>query len=68
MAEDLSLDFFSTAFDASAVDFLEELGVPVHKGLHRGETCGVSTPMTWIYCPLNRDSRRHVTSLNDQTD
>ncbi len=25
------LDFFSTAFDATAVDFLESLGVPVHK-------------------------------------
>ncbi|MCS6927682.1 MAG: pseudaminic acid synthase [Candidatus Binatia bacterium] len=31
IAEDLGLDFFSTAFDPSAVDFLEELGVPVHK-------------------------------------
>ncbi len=27
----LGLDFFSTAFDAQAVDFLEELRVPVHK-------------------------------------
>lgn len=25
------LDFFSTAFDPTAVDFLEDLGVPVHK-------------------------------------
>ena len=31
VARDLGLDFFSTAFDASAVDFLEEMGVPVHK-------------------------------------
>jgi pseudaminic acid synthase len=31
IAEDLSLDLFSTAFDPSAVDFLEEMGVPVHK-------------------------------------
>ncbi len=31
VAEDLGLDFFSTAFDPAAVDFLEELGVPVHK-------------------------------------
>jgi pseudaminic acid synthase len=31
VADDLGLDFFSTAFDASAVDFLEEMGVPVHK-------------------------------------
>lgn len=31
IAEDLGLDFFSTAFDPSAVDFLEEMGVPVHK-------------------------------------
>jgi pseudaminic acid synthase len=31
LADDLGLGFFSTAFDATAVDFLEELGVPVHK-------------------------------------
>jgi N-acetylneuraminate synthase len=31
IAEGLGLDFFSTAFDASSVDFLEEMGVPVHK-------------------------------------
>jgi pseudaminic acid synthase len=31
VAQDLGLDFFSTAFDISAVDFLEEMGVPVHK-------------------------------------
>ena len=31
VADDLGLDFFSTAFDASAVDFLEDMGVPVHK-------------------------------------
>lgn len=30
-AEELGLDFFSTAFDPSAVDFLEEMQVPVHK-------------------------------------
>ncbi len=30
-AQDLGLDFFSTAFDATAVDFLEEMGVPAHK-------------------------------------
>lgn len=30
-ADDLGVDLFSTAFDASAVDFLEEMGVPVHK-------------------------------------
>jgi N-acetylneuraminate synthase len=30
-AHALGLDFFSTAFDASAADFLDELGVPVHK-------------------------------------
>jgi N-acetylneuraminate synthase len=30
-AGDLGLDFFSTAFDPSAVDYLEQLGVPVHK-------------------------------------
>jgi N-acetylneuraminate synthase len=27
----LGMDFFSTAFDSTAVDFLESLGVPVHK-------------------------------------
>ena len=31
IANDLGLDLFSTAFDPSAVDFLEEMGVPVHK-------------------------------------
>lgn len=31
LAHELGLDFFSTAFDATAVDFLEELNVPVHK-------------------------------------
>jgi len=31
VAEELGLDFFSTAFDPTAVDFLEEMGVPVHK-------------------------------------
>lgn len=31
VADDLGLDLFSTAFDASAVDFLEDMGVPVHK-------------------------------------
>jgi pseudaminic acid synthase len=31
IANDLGLDFFSTAFDSSAVDFLEEIDVPVHK-------------------------------------
>ncbi len=30
-AENLGLDFFSTAFDSSSVEFLESLGVPVHK-------------------------------------
>jgi pseudaminic acid synthase len=30
-AEDIGLDFFSTPFDETAVDFLEELGTPVHK-------------------------------------
>lgn len=31
IANDLGLDLFSTAFDPSAVDFLEEMGVPLHK-------------------------------------
>lgn len=31
IAEGLGLDFFSTAFDPSAVDFLEQLNVPIHK-------------------------------------
>jgi pseudaminic acid synthase len=31
IANDLGLDFFSTAYDATAVDFLEELDVPVYK-------------------------------------
>jgi pseudaminic acid synthase len=31
LAEDLAMDFFSSPFDASAVDFLEQLSVPVHK-------------------------------------
>jgi N-acetylneuraminate synthase len=31
IANELELDFFSTAFDPSAVEFLEEMGVPVHK-------------------------------------
>ena len=31
IADGLGLDLFSTAFDPSAVDFLERLGVPVHK-------------------------------------
>jgi N-acetylneuraminate synthase len=30
-ANDLGLDLFSSAFDPSAVDFLEEMNVPVHK-------------------------------------
>lgn len=30
-ADDLGITFFSTAFDKTAVDFLEELGVPMHK-------------------------------------
>jgi pseudaminic acid synthase len=30
-ANQLGLDFFSTAFDPSAVDFLEEMNVPAHK-------------------------------------
>lgn len=31
IATELGLDFFSTPFDASAVDFLEAMNVPVHK-------------------------------------
>ena len=31
VANDLGLDLFSSAFDDTAVDFLEEMGVPVHK-------------------------------------
>ncbi|MCL5670663.1 MAG: pseudaminic acid synthase, partial [Acidobacteria bacterium] len=31
IADDLGIDLFSTAFDPTAVDFLEEVGVPVHK-------------------------------------
>jgi N-acetylneuraminate synthase len=31
IADDIGIDLFSTAFDATAVDFLEEMGVPVHK-------------------------------------
>ncbi len=31
MAEDLGMDLFSSAFDSTAVDFLEQLGVPAHK-------------------------------------
>jgi N-acetylneuraminate synthase len=31
IADALGLDLFSSAFDPSAVDFLEEMGVPVHK-------------------------------------
>jgi N-acetylneuraminate synthase len=31
IANDLGMDLFSTAFDPTAVDFLEEMGVPVHK-------------------------------------
>ena len=31
IANELELDLFSTSFDATAVDFLEEMGVPAHK-------------------------------------
>ena len=31
VAEGLGMQCFSSAFDASAVDFLEEMGIPVHK-------------------------------------
>ncbi len=31
IANELGLDLFSSAFDASAVDFLESMGVPLHK-------------------------------------
>lgn len=31
VAKDLNIDLFSTAFDPTAVDFLEEMDVPVHK-------------------------------------
>ena len=31
MADELNIDFFSTAFDPTAVDFLEQMGVPAHK-------------------------------------
>ncbi|MFY9744281.1 MAG: N-acetylneuraminate synthase family protein, partial [Candidatus Sulfotelmatobacter sp.] len=31
IAEDLRMDLFSTAFDSTAVDFLEEMKVAVHK-------------------------------------
>src|SRR5580658_4747901 len=31
VAENLGMDLFSSAFDSSAVDFLENMGVPAHK-------------------------------------
>ena len=31
VADDLGIDLFSTAFDSSAIVFLEEMGVPAHK-------------------------------------
>jgi pseudaminic acid synthase len=31
VAENLGMDLFSSAFDSTAVDFLEEMGVPAHK-------------------------------------
>jgi pseudaminic acid synthase len=31
VADDVGMDLFSSAFDFSAVDFLEEMGVPAHK-------------------------------------
>ncbi len=31
IADDLGIDLFSTAYDPTAVDFLEEMGVPIHK-------------------------------------
>ena len=31
IANELGLDFFSTAFDFTSVDFLEDMGVPIHK-------------------------------------
>ena len=31
VAEETGIDLFSTAYDSSAVEFLEEIGVPVHK-------------------------------------
>ena len=31
IADDIGIDLFSTAFDPTAVDFLEKMGVPVHK-------------------------------------
>jgi N-acetylneuraminate synthase len=31
LSDELGLDFFSSAFDSTAVDFLEKMGVPAHK-------------------------------------